>query len=361
MATLLSLGACGDSNNSGLVDASALDAASLDGALPDANMPDANPGPTSSISVDPNPDALNAPWTLTGPDSYSYQGSGDEIVEALALGTYSITWSAIGGATSPAPATAELVLTEDASGLFIGNYDQKAGEQALRLTNTDATTTAYLRIPDDDTLEPAALTLEAWITPRGVGFGGATNGVGTAIVSKPIEGATGTGLASWGLHWSSATSTVSFFVVRSSSELVVISAPADSVPVDTLAHVAATFDGSVLTLYVDGVQQATAAYPFVGIQYGADDVLIGASNLGSGFVRRYDGKVDEVRIWNYARTQSEIELSRYFILDGTETGLLGYWNFEAGTFDDLGPNSHHATLEEVGTASEFVTADLPSL
>ena len=42
----------------------------------------------------------------------------------------------------------------------------------VELTNTSDATAGWVRIADDDTLEPQILTIEAWITPKGPGFGG---------------------------------------------------------------------------------------------------------------------------------------------------------------------------------------------
>jgi len=44
-----------------------------------------------------------------------------------------------------------------------------------------------------------------------------------------------------------------------------------------------------------------------------------------------NGKMDEVCLWNYARTQQEISENMYHVLVGTETGLVSYWQFNEGT------------------------------
>jgi YD repeat-containing protein len=63
---------------------------------------------TNSILVDPDPDGLNAPWTLTGPNAFSVSSNGDAIVENLLPGEYTITWGDVTGWEKPASATASL-------------------------------------------------------------------------------------------------------------------------------------------------------------------------------------------------------------------------------------------------------------
>jgi len=54
--------------------------------------------------------------------------------------------------------------------------------------------------------------------------------------------------------------------------------------------------------------------------------------------------MDEVRIWNTARTQSEIQSSLNTELSGTETGLMAYYNFNQGTAG--GTNTGITTLTD---------------
>ena len=55
---------------------------------------------------------------------------------------------------------------------------------------------------------------------------------------------------------------------------------------------------------------------------------------------------DEIRIWNLARSATEIQQAMDGSLSGSEKGLVGYWNFDDGTADDLSANGHDGDLKE---------------
>ena len=63
----------------------------------------------------------------------------------------------------------------------------------------------------------------------------------------------------------------------------------------------------------------------------------------------FSGEIDEVRVWDTARTASEIEEYRYATLDGDETNLAAYYNFNQDTVNgtaiaDVSTNSNDGTL-----------------
>jgi len=90
-------------------------------------------------------------------------------------------------------------------------------------------------------------------------------------------------------------------------------------------HVALTYDSPTTTmkLYINGVlvSQNTS----VG-QYSAANIQIGAFNSSAVF----NGDIDDVRIWNVARTAEQISGSMNCELQGTETGLIAYYKFNQG-------------------------------
>lgn len=89
-------------------------------------------------------------------------------------------------------------------------------------------------------------------------------------------------------------------------------------------HVAASFDGAKMKLYVNGlmVVQKDLIYKIVdnGVNFRIGE--------GSKFTSRtFKGRIKEVRIWDHALTDADITASLTNKLTGTEPGLTAYWPF----------------------------------
>ncbi|NCQ69134.1 MAG: hypothetical protein GPI97_07915 [Microcystis aeruginosa W13-16] len=102
-------------------------------------------------------------------------------------------------------------------------------------------------------------------------------------------------------------------------------------------HIAMTYDGSQFNFYFNGVLEKSYNFVTVPIQ-NTEPVKIGKEvNAWNPFA----GKMDEVRIWNKARTQAEIQADMNHQLTGTESGLIGYWQFSEGTGNTVTDLSGH--------------------
>lgn len=79
--------------------------------------------------------------------------------------------------------------------------------------------------------------------------------------------------------------------------------------------------------------------------------------VDSGFA----GKMDEIRIWNYPRTATEIQANYDKCLGGNETGLVAYYHSNEGkgsTLKDVSPNANNATLSSSVTWDKTDNAPL---
>ncbi|MEL6166260.1 MAG: hypothetical protein AAFR37_21775 [Cyanobacteria bacterium J06628_3] len=66
--------------------------------------------------------------------------------------------------------------------------------------------------------------------------------------------------------------------------------------------------------------------------------------------------MDEIRIWNTARTSNEIQNYRNQKLDGTENGLVAYYSFDDGTANDNSSNGNNGSF--IGNATTTNNNDL---
>jgi hypothetical protein len=132
-------------------------------------------------------------------------------------------------------------------------------------------------------------------------------------------------------------------------------------------HVAATCDGSTVRLYVNGQLKATGA----GSLGNENDEPLRIGQSGtcqSDF--RFVGVIDEVRIWNVARSVNEIAADYNRTVDPTTPGLVGYWNFDEAFADptivDRSGHGNDGTLVSgalrvASTAPTCNTCDGPEL
>ena len=75
-------------------------------------------------------------------------------------------------------------------------------------------------------------------------------------------------------------------------------------------HVAATWDGSTMRLYKDGVPVGSKAKNGILDTNGDVEVAIGNQPTGAGN-KPFDGLIDDLRIYNVALSQSEIQELMY--------------------------------------------------
>ncbi len=120
-------------------------------------------------------------------------------------------------------------------------------------------------------------------------------------------------------------------------------APGMSLATGVWTHAACTYDGTTMTVYVNGAQVSsnTVATPPQDVGAAARIWLGRRMDTSSFFY--FAGALDEVRVWNLERTATEIQDNYDQELSGQEAGLVGYYQFdEVGQwiFDSSAAGNH---------------------
>jgi hypothetical protein len=98
-------------------------------------------------------------------------------------------------------------------------------------------------------------------------------------------------------------------------------------------NVAVTRSNNDIQLFIDGESVGSGTFSGdITFPDGVNTYIGRWWNGGTGYTGYYYvGLIDEVAIWNTARTQSEIQNNMSTELNGSENGLVGNWNFNEGT------------------------------
>lgn len=134
----------------------------------------------------------------------------------------------------------------------------------------------------------------------------------------------------------------------------------DALPLNEWHHVAGTYDGKAMTLYIDGEKQESYAEDIPSIGYDPENDLYIGTNKDDDEARPFDGKIAEVRVWDRARTQEELKRDMYARLRGDEPNLVVYFPIDEGegtTTGSLGPDRCPGSI--VGARWEKVEVPFP--
>lgn len=209
-------------------------------------------------------------------------------------------------------------------------------------------TGGYTAVPDASGIYNLSTggTIEAWIMPT------ATTSSAPAIIAK--GDVTNVNFL---LLWQASSSLIGFRIGNSPT----VNTGGTTAPLNQWSHIAVTWTGSAgsytVTFYVNGALSGapvTNAGTF-NAATSADSLTIGSSRSGFSGVAFY-GYIDEVKIWNTVRTQSQIAQSRFVGLGDyasantgnaitsavNYTGLLSSWTFNNHYRDDIGGNTGYA-------------------
>ncbi|AHJ31470.1 LamG domain-containing protein [Nodularia spumigena CS-584] len=124
-------------------------------------------------------------------------------------------------------------------------------------------------------------------------------------------------------------------------------------------HIAGTYDGNMLRLYVDGVLCGTLETAYT--PNGSCPLRIAAAGSGGSPASFFPGQMAEFRIWDVARTQADIQADMHNRVSEQSPHLVAYY-----PLDEIKPGSTARMVPDLvgnhhGTAMEALTAHSPVL
>jgi hypothetical protein len=205
---------------------------------------------------------------------------------------------------------------------------------------------SYVNVADRASLVASnTITIEAWINPNGDGV--STLGGGGILVNKEGEYEVAR-YADGTIRWAFANTDPTWLFIDTGYVA----------PLNQWNHIAITYDSGLVKTYANGILVHTynGSGTIADVHLDKNDFRIGGRQQESQF---FQGSIDDVRIWNKARTQAEIQADFNRELIGNETGLVSYWNFNSvnsNTVQDLSSNHNNGTLVGAQSTTGFSTS-----
>lgn len=198
----------------------------------------------------------------------------------------------------------------------------------------------YISVPNSPVLSPGStLTLEGW-------FNVSSTGVVRTLISKDSSATN----QSYNLSLN-ATGNPTFTVKTGNG--VVTATSVTALTAGTWYHVAGTYDGAAINIYING--ELTGSAVQTGLVTPANTPLF-LGKTGGTTPLYFSGGMEEVRIWASARTANEIRTYMHTsIAPFSDPNILCYLRFDegAGTFytADASGNCNHGTLVNMDVAN----------
>ena len=185
----------------------------------------------------------------------------------------------------------------------------------------------YILMPN--LTETSSGTIEMWISPEATG------------AENPIYGNGPVGSLSMALR---VTSSYELRFSVHDGSWHEINSNVNTISTTGWTHIAATWNGSTGSVYVNGVFQKSGNCSTI-------TTFVGNCNLGGstilGSMDYFSGKIDEFRVWDDLRSETEIRENMCKTLTGNESNLVAYYNFDNATgttLQDFSGNGNDGTL-----------------
>ncbi len=206
----------------------------------------------------------------------------------------------------------------------------------------DFTPNTYVGFGDPAALDLPQYTIECWFRRDGAGTT-TTTGTGGVTDAIPLV-AKGRGEAETSnvdLNWFLGLRGADGVLVADFEEGAGGASPSLNHPIAGVTpiaangvwhHAAAAYDGATWTLYLDGQLEATLFVGQPAASASTQQMSIATGLTSAGVAAGYfDGAVDEVRVWNYARTLQQVRATANAEISTATAGLVARWSVDEGS------------------------------
>lgn len=232
---------------------------------------------------------------------------------------------------------------------------------SLSFNTTTVNTSNYVSINSQNNLNITdSITIEAWVYATNFGL---TSANGSIFCKHGWSG----GESGYVLRAGEASGILSFNIAGDSLGTNVswrhVESPSGTLTLNTWYHVAATYDGDTLRLFVNGIPKGKLGFHGKIISSTYNPKISSLSDPMYGPDRYWSGKIDEVRIFHRALSKTEIADSMSaHIVPSAQRALVGYWRMNdgsGGTATDLSTSGNSGALSGATWSTSVPFNDAP--
>ncbi|MFT7148736.1 MAG: hypothetical protein ACI82Q_000590 [Nonlabens sp.] len=198
--------------------------------------------------------------------------------------------------------------------------------QTNTLTFDGTQTTTIQAASAPSFLNQSPFTIEVWVNAK------TTNQSGSNTIISQFQGQSGNNGAYYmGLYLGKpyfARPSVNLSILNGGgTNLMALKA----IGVNEWHHISVTYDGTFLSLYVDGVEQVTKKTAAIQVTSSLPTTLGANQNDAGAYYNFFEGQFAGLRLWNVGRTQSEIINSMGLDIVDNSSGLINGISFKNKT------------------------------
>ncbi len=133
----------------------------------------------------------------------------------------------------------------------------------------------------------------------------------------------------------------------------------NSLTLNTWNHVAATYDGTTMKIYINGCLEGTYTYTD-GCTDSGTPLVIGSRMGTTVFDTFFPGYIDEARVWAAALTEAQLRENMCKTLTGNEAGLRAYYRIDetaGSTTYDYTSYAANGTLTNMDVVNDWTASD----